>query len=219
MNLPASSIPVTMQKPISAKMTALPIWGSIIDACSATAVSKAVWAPACSNYATAGNCEQTIAGVLLQGHTFTNEPIMKPARTMSVSLCHLAKSQCRNLEKARIPIHAPTRKMPMIIRFFPKSTPATSSEMVLIMNSYFPKISRMKLPEMPGRIIAQIAIDPLRKINQRASGVCVGERVQMTTPRIQPNTKRSPSRSFQPEIPRRMKIDEATMRPKKNAHV
>ena len=43
----------------------------------------------------------------------------------------------------------------------------------------------MKLPEIPGRIIAQIARAPLRKMNQRASGVCVGDKVHKCTgPRI-----------------------------------
>ena len=77
----------------------------------------------------------------------------------------------------------------------------------------------MKLPEIPGKIIAQIAMAPLKKMNQRASGVWVGERVHTTTPRMHPSVMNSPSRSFHPEIPRRMNIDEATIRPKKNAHV
>ena len=41
----------------------------------------------------------------------------------------------------------------------------------------------------------------------------------MTTPRIHPKTRKRPSRSFQPEIPRSMKIDDATISPKKNAQV
>ena len=77
----------------------------------------------------------------------------------------------------------------------------------------------MKLPEMPGRIIAQMAIAPLRKMNQSASGVWVGDKVHTTAPRMMPPTRNPASFSLQPEIPRRMNMDEATMRPKKKAHV
>ena len=41
----------------------------------------------------------------------------------------------------------------------------------------------------------------------------------MTAPSNTPKTSRSPSRQRHPDIPRRMKIDDATMRPKKKAHV
>ena len=58
-----------------------------------------------------------------------------------------------------------------------------------IIYSYLPSINSMKLPEIPGRIIAQIAIAPLRNINQSESGVVVGERVQITTPKTIPTHK------------------------------
>ena len=70
----------------------------------------------------------------------------------------------------------------MMSRFLPKSTPETSPVMTSIIYWYLPRISRMKLPDMPGRIIAQMAIAPLMKMNHSASGVLVGESVQMTTP-------------------------------------
>ena len=66
---------------------------------------------------------------------------------------------------------APTANVPSIRRLCPKSTPDVRSEIHPIMNWYLPRISSMKLPEMPGRIIAQMAIAPLRNMNQRASGV------------------------------------------------
>ena len=42
------------------------------------------------------------------------------------------------------------------------------------MYSYFPNIRRMKAPDIPGRIMAQIAIIPEIKINHKADGVSVG---------------------------------------------
>ena len=77
----------------------------------------------------------------------------------------------------------------------------------------------MKLPEIPGRIIAQMATAPHRNTNHSPSGVSVGVSVQITAPRPTPKTVRTTSLNFHPEIPRRMKTDDATMSPKKNAHV
>ena len=55
------------------------------------------------------------------------------------------------------------------IHYFP--FPETISAIFPIRYSYFPRMSRMKLPEMPGRIIAQIAMAPLMKMNHSPSGV------------------------------------------------
>ena len=88
-----------------------------------------------------------------------------------VSFCQRARSQCRSFEKDRIPITAPIMNTLNIMRLRPKSTPDTRSEIHPIMNWYLPRISSMKLPEMPGRIIAHMAMAPLRNMNQRASGV------------------------------------------------
>ena len=72
---------------------------------------------------------------------------------------------------------------------------------------------------MPGRIIAQIAMAPDRKMNHRASGVSVGESVHTTTPSMTPSTSMTQSLSFQSLISLRMNTEEATMRPKKKAQV
>lgn len=56
----------------------------------------------------------------------------------------------------------------------------------------------MKLPEMPGRIIVQIAIAPHIMMNQPASVVWVGESRQIIAPRKTPKTSQSPSATFQP---------------------
>ena len=42
---------------------------------------------------------------------------------------------------------------------------------VAVINSYLPKMSKMKAPLIPGRIMAQMAMMPHKKINQSASGV------------------------------------------------
>ena len=41
-------------------------------------------------------------------------------------------------------------------------------------NWYLPKSTRINEPEIPGRIMAQIASMPLRNRNQADSGVCTG---------------------------------------------
>ena len=204
------------------KRTAPPMWGSIIGVRASMPVSAIV---------ASGNCERTIVSMLLHGHTFTREPMMKLARTIRVSRFQRARSQWRNFEKARIPMRAPAirtaidqndvQKMPASAPSEPQSAPrfAMTPVMHAIMYWYLPRINRIKLPEMPGRIIAQIASAPLMKMNQRPSGVWVGERVQMTTPSTMPSAAKRPSRTFQPLIPFRMKTDEATIRPKKKAQV
>ena len=185
--------------------------------CDTISAGRPLWVVS-ARVASSGNCDVTMASPLLQGHTFTREPMMKPARTMRVSLCQRARSQWRNFEKPRIPTTAPTRNTQRIRKLLAKF-PLKRPVMTPMMYSYLPRIRRMKLPEMPGRIIAQMAMAPLRKMNHSASGVWVGESVQTVTPRTTPPRTRSISRSFQPLIPRRMNIDDATMRPKKNAQV
>ena len=58
----------------------------------------------------------------------------------------------------------------------------------------------MKLPEIPGRIMVQTAMAPQMNMNQRSSGVVVGDRVQMTTPRAMPTAKNIKSSTFHPLI-------------------
>ena len=116
---------------------------------------------------------------------------------------------------------AALQKAPASAPAAPHSAPMFPTQVVMlsIMNWYFPRISNMKLPDMPGSIIAQIAMAPLRNMNHSASGVLVGESVHITTPSMTPKARNAPSRTFQPDIPRMMKIDDATISPKKNAQV
>ena len=156
---------------------------------------------------------------------------MNPARTSSTLLCQRDRSQRRNLVNARIPTTAPaintaitaadSQKRVASAPSEPQRAPrfAVTAVMLAIMNLYFPRISRIKLPEIPGRTIAQIARAPLMNTNQRASGVWVGESVHMIAPRATPKTSMTTSLSFHPETPFKIKIDDATISPKKNAHV
>ena len=64
------------------------------------------------------------------------------------------------------PIPAPTANM-MIITISNDLT-------AFIINSYFPMSNSMKLPDIPGKIIAQIAMAPHMKIKSKESGVCAG---------------------------------------------
>ncbi len=144
---------------------------------------------------------------------------MKPASTIRVSLLYFARSQWRNLEKESRPITAPMPNVPRIRRLCPVASPDTRPEMADIIYWYLPRIRRMKLPEMPGSIIAHIAMAPLMKTNHSPSGVLVGERVHITVPSTIPKARRHISLTLQSEMPRRMNIDEAAMSPKKKAHV
>ena len=56
-------------------------------------------------------------------------------------------------------------------------------------------------------------------MNHRSSGVVVGDRVQMTTPRAMPTAKKRTSTNFHPLMSYIIYTDDAMIRPKKNAHV
>jgi hypothetical protein len=77
------------------------------------------------------------------------------------------KSQDNTFEKAIIPIAAPAMKTSRTnMSRFP-----TASRI----NLYIPSNTRMKLPEMPGKIMAQMAIDPDRKMNHHVVLASAGE--------------------------------------------
>lgn len=117
-----------------------------------------------------------------------------------------------------MPVSAPNPKMAMMGKL-PLMSPLVNPDMTLMMYSYFPRISKMKLPDMPGSIMAHIAMAPLRKMNQRSSGVSVGESVHTTTPRKMPKTTISNESGVHLFISLRMKMEDATIRPKKNPQV
>ena len=65
-----------------------------------------------------------------------------------------------------IPATAPTKN---VIK-----TGMLNSLTAVMINSYFPNNNRIKAPDIPGRIMAQMAIAPERMINHHVSGVLVG---------------------------------------------
>ena len=75
----------------------------------------------------------------------------------------------------------------------------------------------MNEPDMPGRIIAQIAIAPLRKTNQAAEGVSTGTAPTRTKAPAAASSKASASFTVQRDtFPRTVMIDASTS-PKKKA--
>jgi len=62
----------------------------------------------------------------------------------------------------------------MKMRIIPRLSWANGFLKAAVIKTYFPKISRMNEPLNPGRIMAQIAIIPLKNIYHGSSGVCSG---------------------------------------------
>ena len=59
---------------------------------------------------------------------------------------------------------------------------------VPVIYSYLPRINKMNAPLIPGKIMAQIATKPHRKMNHSVSGVLIGIRLTMMEPEIIPVT-------------------------------
>src|SRR5690606_41656650 len=88
-----------------------------------------------------------------------------------------------------------------------------------MMNSYLPIKSNINAPEMPGRIIAQIARAPDRNTNHSASGLCVGELTVIRYATTMPTTMEPTTATFHRVIERRINGDEINISPKKNDQV
>ena len=76
----------------------------------------------------------------------------------------------------------------------------------------------MKLPDIPGNIIAQMAMAPQRKINQRSFGVSVGDIRQMAAPAAIPRARASRCLILVRSMSLSISIADAIMRPKKKDH-
>jgi hypothetical protein len=77
----------------------------------------------------------------------------------------------------------------------------------------------MKAPDMPGRIIAHMAIAPDKKINQNASGVSVGERIVMKYATTIPKINDTAVATFHFRMVLNISGEEIRIKPKKNDHV
>ena len=76
-----------------------------------------------------------------------------------------------------IPAAAPMMNTITVKKSIRSPLPDTMSAIVPIMYSYLPRMRRMKLPDIPGSIMAHMAMAPQMRMNQSPSGVSVGERV------------------------------------------
>ncbi len=90
------------------------------------------------------------------GQSTRNEPIISPSSEARTSCSCLANSQLSTEENAPRPMVAPTPNT------------ANSGIEPPRTAAYMPSMSRMNDPEMPGRIMAQIAIAPDTKKKGRA---------------------------------------------------
>jgi hypothetical protein len=96
---------------------------------------------------------------------------------------YLCIRKFKSLEKDRIPTKQPTQKISMNIRLLSLKGALRAP----VINAYLPRISRIKEPLIPGRIIAQIATDPLRNMFRYEFSEETGMRETNATPTIVPN--------------------------------
>src|SRR5690606_27637287 len=85
--------------------------------------------------------------------------------------------------------------------------------------SYFFRSSKIKLPDIPGKIIAQIAIIPLKKINQSEVGVSDGVAMVIKYATAIPTNSIKIFIILIYVILLKTATAEATIRPKKNDHI
>lgn len=105
------------------------------------------------------------------GQILFNDHSINPVNDANVAILYFLNNQDNMLENRIIPITAPAKKIKIgtISKFF----------IANIIVSYIHNNTNMKLPDIPGNIIAQIAIAPQINIHHHveviASGVLVGE--------------------------------------------
>ena len=108
---------------------------------------------------------------IFHGHILFKDPIMKPVITANVKRWYVSNNHFRSFENDNNPITAPTP----IIRIVLKSLVLRASRTGL----YAPMMTKIKAPEIPGKIIAQIAKAPAKNRNKLESDVSEGLRVVM----------------------------------------
>ena len=128
--------------------------------------------------------------------------------TATVTSCQCFSSHESRCEKLMMPAAAPTTKITMTGTF--------RSPTACMMNWYLPSSSRMKAPEMPGRIIAQMAIAPESRINHHVSGVSAGVATVIHHAAAAPIRHAATVCTRQRPICLATSSAEATIRPKKN---
>ena len=73
----------------------------------------------------------------------------------------------------------------------------SNDETALRINWYLPINSRMNAPDMPGRIIAQMAIAPDSRMNHHVSGVCDGDATVIHHATAMPHNSETTDAAFQ----------------------
>ena len=137
------------------------------------------------------------------------EPNRKPVNSAMVAWWKRCRSQYNKREKHSKPAPQPRMNTSRKTR----SSDFTAASTVL----YMPSRTRIKLPEMPGRIMAHMARNPARKTPARPkSRLATGEKA--ISPATSTPTSRQAARdSVQPSTCRSRTTAEAKIRPKKNA--
>ena len=114
------------------------------------------------------HCEYTVS---FRGQILFNDHSINPVNDANVAILNFLNNQDNTLENNTIPITAPAKKINIgtISKFF----------IANIIVSYIHNNTSMKLPDIQGNIIAQIAIAPQINVHRHVevidSGVLVGD--------------------------------------------
>ena len=136
---------------------------------------------------------------------------MKPISTATVTSCQRLSSHDSRCEKEMMPAAAPTAKIAMTGMF--------RSPTACMIYWYFPSSNRMKAPEMPGRIMAQMATAPDSMTNHQSFGVSVGVATVIHHAAAAPTASAAAVRQSQRPICLETSSAEATIKPKKNDQI
>ncbi len=135
---------------------------------------------------------------------------MNPINVATVTSCQCRSSHDSRCENETIPATAPARNS--------ASTGIFSSPTACKINWYLPNSSKMNAPEMPGRIMAQMAMAPDSMMNHHVSGVSAGEATVIHHATAMPASKAAALRQSHFPTCRATSSAEATISPKKNDH-
>src|SRR5690606_34270845 len=105
--------------------------------------------------------------VCFQGQILLREPSIIPVKSARVTSWNRLSIQLRKWEMESKPTTQPQAKT--------KRTEKCRDFTAARMGAYIPMTSRIKLPEIPGRIIAQMAIIPLKKRVKRVTSISRGD--------------------------------------------
>ena len=133
---------------------------------------------------------------------------MKPISTATVTSCQCLSSHESRCEKEMMPAAAPMTKTTITGMF--------RSPTACMRYWYLPSSSRMKAPEMPGRIMAQMAMAPESMMNHQSLGVSAGVATVIHQAMAAPTSSEATVEKFQRPICWATSRAEATISPKKN---